>query len=156
MLIRLLVVVSMVTLGACVHQVYRLEADDQKVADIQSELENECRPDQCSLGRCWSETQDLTVCKVDLSFFSGGAKQELLERVRQNLSKRGIEVGFCGHDSTGTQFAGGMACALVVGMLSGASGGHGGAAGACGHDRVEVVGPEATIDNACSTEPSDY
>jgi hypothetical protein len=148
--IRLLLSFCVISLQACAHQVFSLDVDDQKADVIRTELERGCSSDRCSLGRCWSETEDLIVCAVEMSTFSGSGKQELLERVRTRLSKQQIDVGFCGHDSTGTQVAGGIVCALVAGALSG---GRGGATAGCGHDQVEAVGPENEIDLACSTEP---
>jgi hypothetical protein len=69
------------------------------------------------------ETESVAFCTVEFSFVVEWHQSEMLSAVAVRLQERGLKVGLCGRDSTGTQLLGTFIGGLAAGATSAALGG---------------------------------
>lgn len=116
-----LIVQLWITAG-CAHEVYSLEIETEKRNVIVSELNKQCEK-SCVIEKCWSETQSIQFCEVSFSFTTSSTKENILNETSEALSKKGLQVGFCGRDSVGTELVAAFFRGMGSGMAASATGG---------------------------------
>lgn len=151
---KLIILLSLVLFISCTHTVHSLDVDTQKKEQIENELLWTCG-ENCEIEKCWSETSTTHVCDVKFSFVTDWSKKDVLIKTSKALSAKGLDVGFCGYDSAGTQVASIFLGVLGAGVAAGATGGGGGSLSPSGGSNMNVISVASNdvMKEACSSTP---